>query len=492
MNQPKKTTQGVARPAPPSKIWVPPVSRPVIASPPRFQSSPIQTKSTVQRSAPPVYKPVAAGLLAPPVFRSGSIQSKPSTPPSAPPIYRPATAAPTAPQAFRASSIQPKLLAPDSSMYRRAMAGFPAPPVYRPRPLQAKPQPPGVATPLHRSSLTRPVMPLPASQNPIQARMQGATGSSVQRSSVIQRLSHSEVVQELHLWEYQSVFGDDDNAVNALAEMALMDGEIRNATDYVRLKAWLEEIGLQKRAVPVTSTSVSSVSHSPADPFAGMVPLSKKSSNNRAIGKASGSSFAKKTSGQKSKKKTMDISEFLSSSSSSSDKGVKPPASAKKEAPSPMEEFPALPSTGVPNAAADLSGPVLSLEQDLLRFNYGSLPSQQIVPVDPCAGLSPGAKQLATCIVQDRGSGPSSSRYKNTTQGQNGSLQNYGHNAPYSPEILDEVGYWWTARGGGHEYVPPGPKDYDDAHDVANFLVHGGGASFNWHALKSGPKSVGN
>jgi hypothetical protein len=35
MNQPKKTTQGVARPAPPSKIWVPPVSRPVIASPPQ-------------------------------------------------------------------------------------------------------------------------------------------------------------------------------------------------------------------------------------------------------------------------------------------------------------------------------------------------------------------------------------------------------------------------------------------------------------------------
>lgn len=131
-----------------------------------------------------------------------------------------------------------------------------------------------------------------------------------------------------------------------------------------------------------------------------------------------------------------------------------------------------------------------------LGFKSAPPPPQQVVTTTNLySGLSAGADALARVIEEERvayqsGSWLGRQRYKSATDGAQGRLHNFGHGATYSLAVLNEVGGWWSGRSNAYEYVPPGPKDYNNAHDVANFLFHHPiGQSFNFHGQKTGPKS---
>jgi hypothetical protein len=127
-----------------------------------------------------------------------------------------------------------------------------------------------------------------------------------------------------------------------------------------------------------------------------------------------------------------------------------------------------------------------------LGFKTAAPPSQQTLPpLSLYSGLSKNADQLARVIEEERKAYQSNSfigrqRHKGSTVGEKGRLINFGHNTTYEQAVLNEVGRWWSGRSSVYEYVPPGTKDYNDTHDVANFLFHHPpGQSFNFHGQKN-------
>lgn len=334
--------------------------------------------------------------------------------------------------------------------------------------------------------------PQPAARhNHVQAKFQAGPARAVQ-SRVIQRLSSEEVCAEVRYWNYKTIwtsFNDED-----VASLALMDPDIRDAADTVRLREWLTELGLNRNVpAPVVVSHSPSLSSSPSPKSPALIPLpSKKSVLDDSATRVKPRKKEKRDKSAKEGShgyKPLDLSKSSGVPSVKSSVKMSPSHAASSSSVAVLEEFPALPSLPSSLSPSTSQGPALSLEQQILNsFVFAKPPSQAVPVVDLYAGLSPVARQLAQIIEADRTTGTSSARYKNSTPGQNGTLNNYGSATTYSVAVLNEVGVWWGGRSVAYEYVPPGPKDYNAHHNVANFLFHPGGASFNWHGQQTGAK----
>jgi len=118
----------------------------------------------------------------------------------------------------------------------------------------------------------------------------------------------------------------------------------------------------------------------------------------------------------------------------------------------------------------------------------------------PYGGLTGDALELAQRLEEDRvhyqtpEPKPPNIRYQGTTMSDTvASLQlhNYSNNRTYSRTVLDQVGLWWESWSTAYTYNPPAPKQYNNQHDVANFLFHHPpNHAYNGHACQQGPKST--
>jgi len=397
---------------------------------------------------------------------------------SAPPIYRPAISRPAAPPVFCPSPVQPKLQNHPAmpAAYKSLNHGG-----ERMIPVNPLLQQAWTAPPVYRPVVSRPMVSAIFHPGAVRPKSQFRSVATVQRRSVIQMLNQREICDEVQYWNFNSVweaFSKED-----VADLALLDPAIAGSIDYdtgiATLRQWLTDMELQRNVVPapvplaqapllVALPRRASDDGSPAGPVAR--PRRNKPQKTSSHGYRPLDLTAIAVSGPAS------ASSFASASS---------PESASFSVPVGAD-FPSLPVSTVSSSAA-ASAPTLPLAM----FSYAPPPSQVVVPVDIYAGLSAGARNLAQIIWADRQAflgNAVSARYKSTTMGAAGTLKNYGHGTLYSRAILDEVGGWWN-QGHAYEYAGPAPKDYENAHDVANFLFHPGGPSFNWHGLQTGPKS---